>query len=403
MPTPLTSLPSLAANASAASTPTWILAGSLLAVLTPWLVKLSRARALAQPTPAHPAAEESVIVHVLRFPRHYVYVHQLRAEHFTDTRLGALWSMIAGANAQLTIPDVDGDSKRALRLLEACEANAAADLVERLAGAPLDEAVRDRFTALVAEHAHAGSEATVDATSDELIEQASLVYNAGVDRLEYVGNSRVELTGDPQQPLRRTLAPSGMLRRVVVALMLAVGGVLSMAVGAGSSDGTAGWLVTAALVILTIGSVVWALVDQDTMYIDLPTFYALTGAAWLLVIIGGILSDGLTGTLRGLLASLGVVVFIEVVNQVFRRVRGQHGMGGGDYLLIVATIGVPVAVTGDLLLGQWILILSLLAGIVGWVLTRLTKPGFTKASPYAFGPYLASGWLLALGLWVVNR
>jgi hypothetical protein len=390
----------LAANTTA--TPPWALAGALLAVLTPWLVKLSRARALAQPTPAHPDAEERVVAHVLRCPAHYVYIHQLRAEHFTDTRLGALWSVIASANADVTIPDVDGDSKRALRLLEACEASVATDLVERLERAALDEPTRKRFAALVERHVHTGVGASGTTSRDAMVEQASLVYNAGVDRLDYVGNSRVELTGDPQQPLRRTLAPSGMLRRVIVAVMLAVGGALSLAVGSGRNADTAGWFVTAALLVLTIGSVIWALVDQDTMYIDLPTFYTLTGAAWLLVIVAGIVGDGLTGALRGLLTSLGVVVFIEVVNQIFRRVRGQHGMGGGDYLLIVATIGVPVAVTGDLLLGQWILILSLLAGVIGWGITRLTKPGFTKASPYAFGPYLASGWLLALGLWVVR-
>jgi len=405
VPTPATSpflLEPLIPQDAIGPTPLWSVLGGLLAVLTPWLVNIARTRALAQPTPAHPQAEIDVVAHVLRTPSRYVYVHQLRGAHFTDIHLGEIWDAIVAHNDHVALPDEHTDPKQALRLLEDCEASVSLDLIEGVQRGALSDPARERLAGLLV------SSSTTDSTTgstpgrDELVAQASLVYNAGVDRLDYVGNSRIELTGDTEQPLRRIVEAGGALRHMIAAIMLGIGGMLSLAVGGGRNDSAAGWLVTASLLVLTIGSVIWALVDQDTMYIDLPTFYALTGIAWLLAIAAGWLGDGLMMPVRGLLTSLGVVVFIEVVNQIFRRIRGQHGMGGGDYLLILATIGVPVAVTGDFLLGQWILILSLLAGIVGWIVTRLTKPGFSKASPYAFGPYLAGGWLLALTLWVVR-
>jgi prepilin signal peptidase PulO-like enzyme (type II secretory pathway) len=343
--------------------------------------------------PAHPDAEREVISSLLAAPGLYVYIHQLRGAHFTDEGLGELWATITERNAAVSVPDVERN-KQAMRVLEG---------LEELVPADLDTHLRESDLSIAALASLASVQsATKHTDREKLIDQASLVYNAGEDRLEYAGNSRVELTGDLKKPLRRVLGATTIGRKLIVAVMLAVGGAVSLAVGAGRSTDSSGWLITAALLVLTIGSVIWALVDQDTMYIDLPTFYILTAGAWLLAILAGLLGEGLSVPLRGLVVSVVVVLFIEVINQIFRRVRGQHGMGGGDYLLIVATIGVPVAVTGDWLLGQWVLILSLLAGIVGWVTARLTKPGFSKASPYAFGPYLASGWLIALALWAVS-
>ena len=53
------------------------------------------------------------------------------------------------------------------------------------------------------------------------------------------------------------------------------------------------------------------------------------------------------------------------------------------------------------MLGQWILILSLLLGVIGWLVKRLTIAGFTRESPYAFGPYLATGWMAGVLIWAV--
>ena len=373
--------------------PAWTLLGVLLVVVGPWLIRIARTRALVQPLPAHPDAEREVISSLLAAPERYVYIHQLRDAHFTDEGLGELWAAITKRNAAVPVPDVERN-KQAMRVLEGLEELVPVDLDSHLREIDLSVEARSSLASVQGVTKHTDRE--------KLIDQASLVYNAGEDRLEYAGNSHVELTGDPQKPLRRVLGATTIGRKLIVAVMLVVGGAVSLAVGAGRSTDASGWLTTAALLVLTVGSVIWALVDQDTMYIDLPTFYIFTAGAWLLAILAGLLGEGLSVPLRGLVVSIVVVLFIEVINQIFRRVRGQHGMGGGDYLLIVATIGVPVAVTGDWLLGQWILILSLLAGIVGWVTARLTKPGFSKASPYAFGPYLASGWLLALALWAVN-
>lgn len=391
--TPMTTQLAVLLSAIRTTPPAWTLLGVLLVVVGPWLIRIARTRALAQPLLAHPDAEREVISALLQTPSLYVYIHQLRGAHFTDEGLGEIWTAISARNSIVAVPDVD-NNKQAMRILEGLEELVPTDLDAHLRESNLSVQARASLSNVPT--------ATGKSTPGRVIEQASLVFNAGEDRLEYAGNSHVELTGDPQKPLRRVLGATTMGRKLIVAVMLAVGGVVSLAVGAGRSTDASGWLITAALLVLTIGSVIWALVDQDTMYIDLPTFYIFTAGSWLLAILAGLLGEGLSVPLRGLVVSVVVVLFIEVINQIFRRVRGQDGMGGGDYLLIVATIGVPVAVTGDWVLGQWVLILSLLAGIVGWVTARLTKPGFSKASPYAFGPYLASGWLIALALWAVS-
>jgi prepilin signal peptidase PulO-like enzyme (type II secretory pathway) len=145
------------------------------------------------------------------------------------------------------------------------------------------------------------------------------------------------------------------------------------------------------------------LVDLDTMYIDTRSFLAGAVASWALAVLAVGVDARMGDALAGIIGAGGIVVFIEVVNQFYKRVRGQHGMGMGDYMLIVATIGVPVAVTGVWQLTQGILIVSLLAGILGWIALRLTQKGFNRNTPYAFGPYLATGWMVALLLWSVSR
>jgi len=380
--------------------PTGVLLASLLVLCTPLVLALARRRVVAQPLEAHLTEERRIVAHVLASPGMYVYVHQLRAEHFVDTHLGTLWDLITEVSSGVVIPETPSDEDAAYEILAELEGSVPVDLAakvgERLAQ-NADTATAGTLRSLL-------DDVTTDTTlpRKELVSEASKVYNAGVDRAEYAGSARIERTGDPSSPLRRVASRTSPLRAAISVGILAVGGYLAERVSSQEATGAARVAIATALVLLTVGSVIWTLVDLETMYVDTKSFYALAGASWSAVLLAAVLADTLARSVTGLLVVGGIVVLIETVNQVYRRIRGRDGMGMGDYLLVLATIGVPVGITGDLLLGQIILIASLLAGITGWAFTRLTRPGFSRETPYAFGPYLASGWLLGLLVWGVR-
>lgn len=373
----------------------------VLALCAPLVLAVARRRVVAQPLAFHLDEERRVLRAVLADPGAYVYIHQLESRHFVDERLGEIWERIAAHNSGVAIPEVPRDENAAYRILGETAERIPGDLVSHLTVCTTDgrlsPGAAGELTALAAE-----SEAL---DREELVAQASRVYNAGTDRHEYAGSARIERTQDPLRPLRRVASAVSPLRVGVTVLLLALGGYVAGAaadaVATAATPRGATAAIAAALVVLTIGSVIWTLVDLETMYIDLPSFHLLAGISWFFALLGAWLDGSLFSALTGLVAVVAVVGFIELVNQVYKRVRGRHGMGMGDYLLIVATIGVPVAVTGSPMLGQVILIVSLLAGIVGWIASRITRPGFTRETPYAFGPYLASGWILGLLLWGV--
>jgi prepilin signal peptidase PulO-like enzyme (type II secretory pathway) len=376
----------------------------LLALATPIVALVARRRVVAQPLEHHPDAERRIVDSVITSPSLYVYVHQLRSEHFVDEDLGAIWAVITEHNHDVEMPSVPSDETAAYELLETVGVNVPQDLREHL-----EHLLRDgALTATTADRLNemlTGADATdaqTDIAREELVEIASRVYNAGIDRYEYAGSARIERTGDRKRPLRRVPSRLTPLRTLIAAGLLAVGGLVAGSVAETGESTAAQVAIAAALTFLTVGSVIWTLVDLETMYVDMPSFYVLAGASWLSALLAAWFQDALGQAVTGLLVVAGIVLFIEAINQAYRRIRGRHGMGMGDYLLVLATIGVPVALTGSLMLGQVILIVSLLAGIVGWTFSRLTRPGFTRETPYAFGPYLASGWVVGLLLWGVG-
>mgnify|MGYP006274823831 CR=1 FL=1 len=351
-----------------------LIAGIAAAAATPLTLRFARGRSLSQPLPSHPDEERRIIATIAENPGWYVYIHQLTEEHFVDLDLGQAWQRLKGANAGLAIPETPSDETEAYRILEKLE-----HLV---------------IAVTMPDHGHA-----VEAlpSREKLLEAATKVYSAGMDRTEFAGSSRVERTGDLRRPLVRHLAPVNAARRFVTAATSLIGVVAAILAGVKGDN----ILTALALTVLTFGSVVWLLVDLDTMYIDMASFWAVGGAAWALTLAAAGIDRRLGDALIGLCVSGAVVAFIELVNQFYKRIRHQHGMGTGDYLLILATIGVPVAVTGSWMLGQWILVLSLALGVAGWAVKRVTVAGFGRDTPYAFGPYLATGWMAGVLIWAV--
>lgn len=157
----------------------------------------------------------------------------------------------------------------------------------------------------------------------------------------------------------------------------------------------AGWVVGAALTndpvsaaafgMLVCFSVVLGVIDYLTSYIYWGPYLGFGAATWGLTAAGAVLT-GETGRLwLGLAFGFGVAVVMEGSSWLYYLLRKTHGFGGGDAFLVFVVMGVPVALSGDWVVGVYGFILSfVVAAIIG----------ITLASRYAEGvadPYTDEG------------
>ncbi|MBK5143317.1 prepilin peptidase [Budviciaceae bacterium BWR-B9] len=95
------------------------------------------------------------------------------------------------------------------------------------------------------------------------------------------------------------------------------------------------------------------------------------------------LSESLSGTLIG-------YTLLWIPAMLFRLVKGQHGLGGGD-IKLMAGLGAWVGVETL----PVIMVTASLSGLIYFLLTRRNRE--TKNNTIAFGPFLAvAGWLALL-------
>jgi leader peptidase (prepilin peptidase) / N-methyltransferase len=140
------------------------------------------------------------------------------------------------------------------------------------------------------------------------------------------------------------------------------------------------WCIAAALLIAM------TMIDIDTRYLPDDLTLPLIGLAVLAAGMGwsGVpLPDAAWGAWWG-------YVSLWSVNQLYRLVRGQDGMGEGDFKLL-AGLG---ALLGWKLLPSIILLSSAVGAVVGVGLMAFR--GRSWAQPLPFGPYLAGGGLAAV-------
>lgn len=144
--------------------------------------------------------------------------------------------------------------------------------------------------------------------------------------------------------------------------------------------------------LLAYGVVLWSLVDHDTLYIDMLTLAIGGAVAWVFA-VGAALVDGEPGRIvAGVLAGVAVAALFEGTNLLYRILRGRHGIGGGDTRLALVTIGVPTAIVGSWNFGYGALLASLMLAAGAYpLLRRIGHQG--RSIPFAFGPYLAAGWI----------
>lgn len=226
-----------------------------------------------------------------------------------------------------------------------------------------------------------------------LLRKAEDIHEAHLDRTKFNGGSVITTAeGLYKEPLRRAVQPRASRIRVVgLALMIFLGSAPFFA--SFYSFGYGWFFATLAMLALGFMSVVVSFVDQDTMYLDMPVFGYGVVTAWLFAILAAVTSGEASRLLAGLFVVIPLFIVFEVTNFLFQKVKGVAGMGFGDTLLLIGTSGIPAAISGSYLLGIHCLIAGLLSGIFVWVVKRV-KGEITRESPFAFGPYLAIGWIL---------
>jgi prepilin signal peptidase PulO-like enzyme (type II secretory pathway) len=238
---------------------------------------------------------------------------------------------------------------------------------------------------------------------ESLVISGGEVINDHMDRTQFNGNSKIIHTGDESRPMERKHTPYKNSKKIAVMLITLVSNwACYELVSSLNMPGSSKVALALALLLLTSFSILWALVDIDTMYLDMPSFYLGLTVTWLLVVIGSLSSGKITHFIPGITMTLLMVFIFELINLIYKRLRGSDGMGAGDTMIILGTIGVPTAISGAWQMGYRITMLSFLLGIIGWLYNKV-KNNATKEEPFAFGPYLAVGWMLAVVTWQLTN
>lgn len=381
--------------------PSAVAAGALAfvgLVLGFFLVPFAARRTLAQPLEMALEDEVTLLLGVLSDVSRLPYLTTIRPADFASGANARLWAaMLAVAQPELaSLPD-DPDDAQCQEVGERIARSAAAfhDQLQSVLSTGLSRvADGDRLAYL------ASLSAARQPSNEEVLEAAAAVLTTGTARNTLSGSgllvpSDVPDSLDPvRPPLRRVLATATRLRQVVGATLLAA--VLSVSYGFAATAGLTGvglWLAVGGLTALAGGSLVIALVDLDTMYIDLRSFAVTVVLSWVLVAAALGVSGRWAGLFSGVVIVAATAVVFEVANRLYRWRRGVDGQGFGDTLILVLTVGVPPAIVGDWRLGFFSVMCAMTLALLGWVVGAV-RGKLRANSPMAFGPYLAAGWVV---------
>jgi prepilin signal peptidase PulO-like enzyme (type II secretory pathway) len=386
---------------------------------------------------AYIAEERSVMGAVLANPFNYSIVGVMLARDLYHAEHASLWAAIGrvldepgiqAANAMKSAPElraelmlslyVDGvaPKRRALKaaIREALAAQQEGALkpralkkaiearnkrLESMSADDLAAALSDLNPVIVGRLRELGEHEAL--TKKELIKRGTKVVGAAGDRGNMGGSAVVTVTGDFDVPLRRDyVAPtqnSILITMVAVAVGLFAAPYLIGSMGLGVSASLLG---LGALWAVILSGVVVSQVDLATMYVDYKVFGWAVIASWGLCAVAALVESNPHRLLAGVVIVLATAGMFEGLNFLFKLIRGVSGMGFGDTLILIVTGGVPAALTGSWSLGMYCVIGGLFTGIFAWLCTcvyGLTGQGVrvTRTTPFAFGPYLEIGWVLA--------
>jgi leader peptidase (prepilin peptidase) / N-methyltransferase len=148
-----------------------------------------------------------------------------------------------------------------------------------------------------------------------------------------------------------------------------------------------------ALLVFTWSLVVATAIDLEHRIIPNRLTYRLPLVLLPLLIFAAWMDDAWSDLRRGVIAGLAIPLFMFLLSELFRVLRGQSGMGMGDVKLAIS-IGLVVGYLG----GMELVVFaygSIIAAVV--IAFALILTGRAKlASRIPFGPYLALGAMLPI-------
>lgn len=334
-------------------------------------------RSVRQPDPFDVDAEAAVIAAVLCDPSVFFKVSVLEASAFVYGPHRQLWAAIEACSA-----DSDDDTERALA--------AAAGLPARTVTLSRT-ALLDRVRAAVDTDASQEIDTLMGRTVDEesLLKAGGKVLSLADDRELYAGG--LPLVDNPDGG--RTKPVVRALRRPSVARVIAMAVCGAAGFAAGAHVAQDGWTVAAVLVAVA-GLLVVSAVDIDTMYIDYPVLVPTIVTSWSLAAVAAFVAGDPGRLLAPLAIVVGVVGSMELLAFLYRKIRKREGLGGGDTALLLVSVGTPalagagysVAVSGIVVAAALAIVAIGVAAVAGRRAAR---------DPFAFGPFLAAGWLVA--------
>lgn len=226
---------------------------------------------------------------------------------------------------------------------------------------------------------------------------AQRLRQAWEDRREFPGGRNLTVTEDPLAPQVRTVQDDSPSRQRRLAAVAAVGAAALPALAWSAWPGPSGpfLFALAALMMLAAACFVLALVDLDTLRADTATVMVGVGGGWLLAVAAAIVGGHIGRVVVAAAVTVAVVAYLEATTWLYRRLRGREGLGFGDTLVTVGTVGVPAALTGSPTVAFVALLGGLTAVAVGHVAAMLQGRASDVAAPAV--PALASGWIVGWG------
>ncbi len=316
------------------------------AIAAPYVVRFAAARAAKQPLPYDPAAEESLLEYVRAHPE-------------------------AGAAPEIAELFVSPYARAEFdQLVSGVEHGVEHDVEHSLEYEEADDAVVEK-----------GS------LPAELVKLVAPLEDLAFDREHYPGACGVQLVDAPPF-VQRSASRMSALRYTVIALACAASGALAGYIASSV------WASLAVLLLAVAGWVI-ALVDHDTLFLDIKTWWsasALAGAC----VSAHVLDTGDTSLLGwSLLAGAVWWGLFEGINLLYKLWRGIDGIGGGDGQIAFSVVFVSVALTGSLGVALWSVMAGMVVSLLASIPLMLMKRR-GRRDAFALGPFLACGWQLTL-------
>lgn len=378
------------------------LAAAILAVLGavagPFLARFAAVRTLDQELPMALDEERTLLLGVLEQVGRLPYLTPVRQVDFASGAHGRIWAALRAAmpECDLLSDDVTDDECSALAAeLNSRHDSILADVAQHLSSGPAPVGDGELLRDLV-------ESATRQPPTDVMvIDAGAIVLDAGMNRTRLGGAGLVLPTVTPDSadpatpPLHRVHVAPSRMRLIVSAFAAALSyGLAPVLTHAAGFSGLAAVLGVAAVVVLATTMIVVSLVDIDTMFIDMKVFLGPTALAWLLVAGADVAQHSARRMLAGVIVTIAIGVFYEILNKVHRLIRKEDGQGMGDTIILLATVGVPGALTGNYALGIYSVLAASVAALIAWMV-GFSRGQLTRSTPFAMGPFLATGWMLA--------